>query len=283
MLPEEVFVRIFINAKEEKIFCLFGRDCVFENNLSNFFKKLFYSCRCLRRALVTFFVTAKDESENTLLHFAALSKNVKWTHILLAKNAPHTGNCFGYTPLHFAASRKFVEGVKILLNEGGVDPNVKNDRHKTPLHEAASSYRTDLSLATQCSKLLLEKGANPNMQCDWGFVALHLAASSGDPKTTQLLLDRGADADQKNMHGITPAQYAEQHKQHECASLLKKRKKRSNETQPPFPKKRRMDKEKNELAMGIERSLISHEFAVEDDVHLAHGIQDSLDAMTAGP
>eukprot|EP00981_Chlorochromonas_danica_P015808 scaffold14697_cov487-Ochromonas_danica.AAC.1 len=54
------------------------------------------------------------------------------------------------TPLHFACSEGYVEIVKVLLSDGRVDVNKKDQFGQTPLKVAKSK---------QIKRLLIEKGA----------------------------------------------------------------------------------------------------------------------------
>ena len=61
----------------------------------------------------------------------------------------------GETPLHVAARKGHVEIAKLLL-ERGADPNIGDIYGWAPLHEAAQWGRTEVA------RLLLKRGANPN-------------------------------------------------------------------------------------------------------------------------
>ncbi len=86
--------------------------------------------------------------------------------------------------------------------EQGVDPNVKNEAGKTPLHIAAMYGYRDIV------ELLLDHGADPNAR-DWGGqTPLHWVAGSGYPDVIELLLERGADPNARDAHGNTPLHIA---------------------------------------------------------------------------
>jgi ankyrin repeat protein len=53
-------------------------------------------------------------------------------------------------------------------------------------------------------ELLLNKGANVNLQAHDGATALHWAAANGDEGQAQLLLDIGADAGVQTSNRETP-------------------------------------------------------------------------------
>ena len=111
-----------------------------------------------------------------------------------------------------------VEMLKILLKHGA-DPNWKQPTTgETQLHVAAC--RGGQSGTTECVRLLLEAGANPNIHTEnrvnsdtyggayvVGETPLHLAAAFGDNEMIQLLLDAGADPVARDADGHTPRFY----------------------------------------------------------------------------
>jgi ankyrin repeat protein len=86
-----------------------------------------------------------------------------------------------------------------LLLIAGANPNIKDDRGKTPLH-----YTTGV-----CSmSSLLRKGANPNEQDNEGKTPLHYIASTSNNWCVNLLLKNGARSDICNKQGETPLDIA---------------------------------------------------------------------------
>ncbi|KAI9780749.1 MAG: hypothetical protein M1839_006536 [Geoglossum umbratile] len=90
-------------------------------------------------------------------------------------------------------------------------------RYDKELANAASQGQT---AATQ---VLLEKGANANSKGKYGWTALHCAAYNGCEAVVQLLLEKGADANAKSKYGWTALHWAT-YKGHETVVqlLLKK-------------------------------------------------------------
>ncbi|KAK3090146.1 hypothetical protein FSP39_009489 [Pinctada imbricata] len=75
----------------------------------------------------------------------------------------------------------------IQLLDSGVDVCCYDDKKRSPLHFAASQgYETIV-------KVLLDKGANPNQKDMLGNTALHLAACTGHVPVVTLLLRAGTD------------------------------------------------------------------------------------------
>ena len=84
----------------------------------------------------------------------------------------------------------------------GSDPNAKNFRGWTPLHEAASGNEN-----AAMTQALMAHGADINAQDHDGNTPLHLAAAStafSDDAAIIALLDAGADAMRRNAQMQTP-------------------------------------------------------------------------------
>ena len=56
--------------------------------------------------------------------------------------------------------------------------------------------------------LLLDRGAEPNLQNNYGWTALHLAAKNGHEAVAKQLLDKGADASLQDNNGGTALHWA---------------------------------------------------------------------------
>ena len=141
-------------------------------------------------------------------------------------NAGADVNGVGYddgTPLAAAASQGSVEAVELLL-ANGADANLASQTTGgTPLHAAAG--RGFAHGTTECVRLLLEAGANPNAKtkvgvpttsfsrdvCVVGETPLHLAAAYGDEQMIQLLIDSGADPSIKDSRGESPLTWFSRH------------------------------------------------------------------------
>eukprot|EP00004_Rigifila_ramosa_P011418 TRINITY_DN2438_c0_g1_i1.p1 TRINITY_DN2438_c0_g1~~TRINITY_DN2438_c0_g1_i1.p1 ORF type:complete len:770 (+),score=158.14 TRINITY_DN2438_c0_g1_i1:335-2311(+) len=136
----------------------------------------------------------------------------------------------GQTPLHFAAGYSDTQ-VCLFLIENGANMNEKDQNGKTPLHCAALSNKNP-----QVCELLISKGANANENdnagesplfsalsnteevCELlirngaridatnlgGSTLLHAACSTFKPSIVSLLLQHGADVNQKDKDGKTP-------------------------------------------------------------------------------
>ena len=84
----------------------------------------------------------------------------------------------GNSVLHLAAAAKNAALVELFL-EQGVDPNVKNSKGETPLHQTS-----DIDIAN----LLLKFKANPRAEDDEGKRPIYHAVESGSPELVKLLI-----------------------------------------------------------------------------------------------
>ncbi|XP_076804206.1 uncharacterized protein LOC143448375 isoform X2 [Clavelina lepadiformis] len=99
-----------------------------------------------------------------------------------------TGNsAIGQTPLHKAAKLGYVENVEYYLEQGFEEANTKDNAGYSALHEACA--RGNLEAA----RLLLEFGADVNLNADDGTRPIHDAVEYDHVELTRLLLACGAD------------------------------------------------------------------------------------------
>jgi ankyrin repeat protein len=100
------------------------------------------------------------------------------------------------------------EVVRILV-DAGADPNIADNKGKTPL--IANSR--DLEIA----QMLIAHGANVNAQASDGFTPL---LNAGTVELTRLLLEHGADPFAKTEQGKTALDWAKQMNRKDQAALL---------------------------------------------------------------
>ena len=102
------------------------------------------------------------------------------------------------TPLHWAVIR-FKTGIVKLLLDKGADPNIKDYQGNPLLHISLSQKKVDVNIIRH----LLDKGADPNIIDLRGYTPLYLALMSPhvDLKIIRLLLDNDADPNIKNFEG----------------------------------------------------------------------------------
>ena len=175
------------------------------------------------------FVDVKDEVGQTLLWHATSQKKEDIVQLLLAKKAnPDVQSDDGTAPLHMAAYFRDIAIVTLLLN-AKANPNIQDVRRQTPLHQAAySSYFDSYKTCSiffekgthpehvNCQnvvKLLLKKGANPDIQDESENTPLHTAViyATHEEKMSvvQQLVDAGADKALRNNLGHTALGHAQ--------------------------------------------------------------------------
>ncbi|MGB6064674.1 MAG: ankyrin repeat domain-containing protein [Desulfomonilaceae bacterium] len=100
------------------------------------------------------------------------------------------------TALILASKKGRIEIVMFLLDKGA-DVNATDRNRETALRSAVAGSHTELI------KILLKRGANPNVQSHFS-TSLELAAMKGSTGIVKLLLDSGADANAKSLYGKAP-------------------------------------------------------------------------------
>lgn len=94
----------------------------------------------------------------------------------------------GFTTLGLAAFLGGSDAVRVLLEHGAdADDDADNPFGVRPVHAASAAHDHETM------RLLLEAGADPNQRQRGGFVPLHEAAHTDDVEMARLLLDHGAD------------------------------------------------------------------------------------------
>ncbi|CEM27504.1 unnamed protein product [Vitrella brassicaformis CCMP3155] len=107
------------------------------------------------------------------------------------------------TPLLWAVTQQNATAVRLLLAHGA-NPDLGSRQVPPPLILSAS-MRHHVDTAKEIFDLLLEGGADPNVEDQDGWIPLHCTAENGDAEGTQKLLSKGANPN-KVTNGQTPLQ-----------------------------------------------------------------------------
>ena len=134
---------------------------------------------------------------------------------LLHRNGASVDSC-GDVPLYSAINHGDPEMVQVLLGYK-MDVNPVIGSRWTPLMAASNNPHPQ---TPHVVRLLLENGANPNVQHNEGGTPLHAASSRGNLELVRLLLKYGADVELQNAYGRTPFQIASENGHHEVTELL---------------------------------------------------------------
>jgi uncharacterized protein len=104
--------------------------------------------------------------------------------------------------LSIAAAEGNAAIVRLLLQRGA-DPNIATRENRRPLLTAAYHGHTEIA------RLLIDAGADiDTADSSFGFTALMEAAGRGHAGVVKLLLERGADRNIRSMDGRTAADFA---------------------------------------------------------------------------
>jgi len=168
-------------------------------------------------------VSTKYPGGNTALFPAARTGKMKAVRSLLEAGADiNVKNDRGWNILHamldvrhlnYPGYRPSRDMLELLLSKGA-DVNLKDKDGRTPLHLAVELADEEIV------RLLLDKGAQANAKdVKSGFTALHYAVRLGSKNVAELLIARGADINAKDNQGHTPLYFAANH-DYQVAELL---------------------------------------------------------------
>ncbi|XP_072325117.1 uncharacterized protein bcl3 isoform X2 [Scyliorhinus torazame] len=151
-----------------------------------------------------------DRNGQTAVHLACEHSSLECLQSLLASGQERIDleirNYDGYTPLHVAINSRNKGIATHLLDQGADVDAVDIKSGRTPLVHAAESNYMDMV------NLLLEHGANVNLQTYSGNTALHSSSGRGLMEIVKVLLKNGADSSIKNCHNDTSLMVAKNKK-----------------------------------------------------------------------
>ncbi|EAY08869.1 hypothetical protein TVAG_051040 [Trichomonas vaginalis G3] len=125
---------------------------------------------------------------------------------------PNKASDSGETPLFIAAAQGYWNIVQLLL-QYDVDVNLQSDSYgDAPLHHAVDNYKV--------CKLLIDKGADVNIENYNGETSLIKAVLADNVKSAEVLLQNGADIEKADYSGHTPIMFAKRYKKHKMLKFL---------------------------------------------------------------
>lgn len=187
-------------------------------------KRFFEACRTgnisvvnemLKTRSAKSLVNARDDSDVTPLHEAALKGHKAIVEVLLARGADvNSKTSDGFTPLLDAALNGHTSVVEVLLEKGAlVDPEI-DFVGVTPFFVALIRKHFDI-----CT-LLLKKGANIDHRGVGGDTCLHVVPLVPGTEAVEFLLKNKANVNAKNAEGETPLHAAAQWGRADVLELL---------------------------------------------------------------
>jgi ankyrin repeat protein len=152
--------------------------------------------------------SVQDKYDTILFHSASYHGRLEMVRMLLNQGIKsNVKNHRGETALHVVSRGIYdsKDGVRVarLLLERGVDVNAEDEDHDSPLRSACYSGKLEIA------RVLLHHGANPNAKNDRGQTLLHQVSqgryeSQADGASiAKLLLDCGADVNSRDENGVT--------------------------------------------------------------------------------
>jgi ankyrin repeat protein len=121
----------------------------------------------------------------------------------------------GFTALGLASFFGHISLVKLLLDKGA-NPNIaSNNQFKVTPLHSACAIS-----ATDIAELLIKHGSDVNVKQMQGITPLHSAAHNGQTKLSKLLIENGAEINAKMENGKTPLFMANEKNFQETAELI---------------------------------------------------------------
>ncbi|XP_041918888.1 caseinolytic peptidase B protein homolog [Alosa sapidissima] len=154
------------------------------------------------------FCLKKDSSSkgDTLLQAARTSSSQEVIRLLAEGADVNHRHKLGWTPLMVAAMNRQHNVVKVLL-EKGADPNLGDDFSSVYEISREKSIHSLEVLVTREDEFSSRLSSRANFR---GCTPLHYAVLADDLATVRMLLEAGADPLRPNSQGHTPAQYAKE-------------------------------------------------------------------------
>ncbi|XP_069587576.1 transient receptor potential cation channel subfamily A member 1 isoform X2 [Ranitomeya imitator] len=144
---------------------------------------------------------ARNEYEGTALHCASKYGHLELMLMIINQTSEEALNTLddkGSTPLHWAVFKNQVDSVKVLLSRGA-NPNILNFYRMSPLHMAIDMHYNNIVEA-----LLDNTTTNVNLEGDLGNTPIMQACYKENPEALLMLLNHGAKLCKRNKIGCFP-------------------------------------------------------------------------------
>ncbi|XP_063155461.1 transient receptor potential cation channel subfamily A member 1 [Candoia aspera] len=146
-----------------------------------------------------------DELNATPLHHAAGSGQLELMQMVMddsSVEALNVTDSAGNTPLHWATKKQQTESVKLLLSRGA-NPNILNSNMMSPLHWAVQYLFNDLV------KIFIENSTTDvNLEGEGGNTPVLVACYKDNPEALKLLIENGGEICKANSMGCMPVHAA---------------------------------------------------------------------------
>ncbi|XP_039201373.1 transient receptor potential cation channel subfamily A member 1 [Crotalus tigris] len=161
-----------------------------------------------------------DRLNATPLHHAAGNGQLELMQMIMDGSSPEALNVAdvsGNTPLHWATKKHQTESIKLLLSRGA-NPNILNVNMIAPLHWALHYLLDDLvTIFLECSN------TNINLEGEGGNTPILLACYKDNPTALKILIEKGGDICKVNNMGCMPVHAAAFSGSKLCLEMIIKR------------------------------------------------------------
>ncbi|KAL7984248.1 hypothetical protein Chor_002818 [Crotalus horridus] len=161
-----------------------------------------------------------DRLNATPLHHAAGNGQLELMQMIMDGSSPEALNVAdvsGNTPLHWATKKHQTESIKLLLSRGA-NPNILNVNLIAPLHWALHYLLDDLvTIFLECSN------TNINLEGEGGNTPILLACYKDNPTALKILIEKGGDICKVNNMGCMPVHAAAFSGSKLCLEMIIKR------------------------------------------------------------
>ncbi|XP_006015374.1 transient receptor potential cation channel subfamily A member 1 [Alligator sinensis] len=161
-----------------------------------------------------------DELHATPLHHAAEGGQIELMQMIIDDSSYEVLNVTdssGNTPLHWATKKNQIESVKLLLRKGA-NPNILNSNMMAPLHMSVQSLQNEIV------KILVQHSSTDvNLEGEAGNTPIIVACYKDNPEALTLLIENGGKICKPNKTGCMPIHAAAFSGAKTCMEILLKK------------------------------------------------------------